>query len=230
MTPKKISQNLNILVVAGATREPIDPVRFITNHSTGTMGYAVANRARDAGHKVTLITGPTHLKPPREMRIITVITAQEMFKAVRDCYKRMDCVVMAAAVSDFRPEKYQANKIKRASNTRVLRLKKNPDILSWLGKHKGSRLLIGFCMETSDLIDNARKKMRLKKTDLIVANRIDAGPTKKQAGKQSSFGSGTTTVFILGPGQQSAGLRNVSKQKVSRILLEKIEHLWYKNA
>ncbi len=221
MTQKKISTNLNILVVAGATREPIDPVRFISNYSTGAMGYAIANKERNAGHNVTLVTGPTHLKPPRETTTITVVTAQEMFKAVKACCQRMDCVVMAAAVSDFRPEKYCANKIKQSSDMRVLRLKKNPDILAWLGRHKGGKLLIGFCMETSNLIDNARKKMRLKKTDLIIANRIDAMP--------GPFGSGTTTVFILGPEQQSTRLENVSKQKVSRILLEKIEHLWYKD-
>ncbi len=229
MTPNKIPLNLNILVVAGATREPIDPVRFITNYSTGTMGYAVANTARNAGHKVTLITGPTHLKQPCGIKTITVITAQEMFKAVKARFKTADCVVMAAAVSDFRPEKYYANKIKRSSGMRVLKLKKNPDILSWLGRRKGNRLLIGFCMETSNLISNARKKMRLKKADLIVANRIDARPACQLLGRQSSFGPGVTTVFILGPERQSMELENVSKQKVSRILLEKIERLWYKN-
>jgi phosphopantothenoylcysteine decarboxylase/phosphopantothenate--cysteine ligase len=229
MTLNKISPNLNILVVAGPTRELIDPVRFITNYSTGTMGYAVANTARNAGHKVTLITGPTHLKHPREMKTITVITAQEMFKAVKACFKTADCVIMAAAVSDFRPEKYCVNKIKRSGSMRVLRLKKNPDILSWLGRRKGDRLLIGFCMETSNLMDNARKKMRLKKADLIVANRIDTRPACLITGRRDSFGPGTTTVFILGPEQQSMELKNVSKQKVSRILLEKIEHLWYKN-
>lgn len=211
---------LNILVTAGATREPIDPVRFITNHSTGTMGYAVAKRAQNAGHKVTLITGPTHLKYPRGIKRIAVTTAQEMFNTVKACFKRADCIVMTAAVSDFRPEKYCASKIKRSSKMCVLKLKKNPDILSWLGRRKGDKLLIGFCMETSNLTDNAQKKMHQKKTDLIVANKVDAG--------QGAFGPGITTASILGPKEQKIELKDVSKQKIARILLEKIEHLWYK--
>jgi len=211
---------LRILVVAGPTREPLDPVRFITNHSTGTMGYALAHTAQKAGHKVTLITGPTHLKHPHGVQTTAVVTAREMFKAVKLSFARADCVVMAAAVSDFRPEKYSASKIKRVSSTSVLKLKKNPDILSWLGHRKGNKLLIGFCMETSNLLDNAQKKMQQKKTDLIVANKINV--------EQSAFGAGVTTAMIVGPKQQYVEHKNTSKQKLSRILLEKIEHLWYK--
>ena len=212
---------MNILVTAGATREPVDPVRFITNHSTGTMGYAVANAAQSAGHKVSLITGYTHLKPPRKVKTIGVITAQEMFKAVKACFRIADCIIMAAAVSDFRPEKYSVSKIKRSSDMLVLRLKKNRDILEWLGKRKGKKILVGFCMETSNLVYNAQRKMEQKKTDFMVANKIGA--------KQAAFGPGITTVSILSPECRNTELKKQSKQKVSRILLEKIEHLWYKN-
>jgi len=211
---------LNILVVAGPTREPIDLVRFITNHSTGTMGYSIAATARKLGHMVTLVTGPTSLKTPGGIGIIQVITAKDMFNAVKANFKKSDCVIMAAAVSDFRPNGYRTAKIKRSSRLLVLKLKKNPDILSWIGKRKGNRLLIGFCMETSNLLANARKKMQQKNADIIVANKIDA--------QQSVFGQGVTTVFIIGPEDQQQELRKKSKQGIARILLEKIEHLWYK--
>ncbi len=211
---------MNIIVSAGPTQEPIDPVRFLTNHSTGTMGYAVAEAARDAGHNVVLVTGPTQLEPPRGVDVIGVTTAVEMHRAVLSRFGKADCVVMAAAVSDFKPVHYSAKKIKRAGAARTLKLARNPDILSLLGQQKGDKVLVGFCMETSALIANARNKLKAKNIDLVVANKIDAG--------KSAFGSGPTSVFIIGPMRQKVALKGMSKRKISRILLEKIERLWYK--
>ena len=214
-------KSMNIIVAAGPTQEPIDPVRFITNYSTGVMGYSVAAAAHKVGHKVTLVTGPTHLKHPRGVSTIEVVTARDMYKVVKSCFKAADCVVMAAAVSDFRPAQYSAKKIKRADAAHILRLTRNPDILSLLGQHKGDKVLVGFCMETSQLIARARNKMDKKHADLIVANKIDAA--------KSAFGPGGTSVFIIGPAQQIVELKDMSKGRIARIILEKIEHLWYKN-
>ncbi len=212
---------MNIIVSAGPTQEPIDPVRFLTNHSTGTMGYAVAEAARDAGHNVILVTGPTQLRQPRGLDVIEVTTAREMHRAVLSRFRKSNCVIMAAAVSDFRPVHYYTRKIKRTGAARTLKLVRNPDILSLLGQQKRDKVLVGFCMETSALIANARNKMKTKNMDLIVANKIGV--------KKNAFGSGPTSVHIIGPAQQMAPLKAMSKRKIARILLEKIEHIWYKN-
>lgn len=212
---------LHILVTAGPTREPIDPVRFISNYSTGTMGYAIAESAKFAGHKVTLITGPTRLQPPRNIRVIPVVTAREMFNAVRGSFKASDCIVMAAAVSDFRARQYSRAKIKRAGGRGYLKLSENPDILKWLSRHKGDRLVAGFCMETSNLAKNAKAKMAAKRTDIMLANRIDAG--------KSAFGSGPASILVIEQGKETV-LAGISKRKAAAILLEKIEQLWYKKS
>ena len=213
---------LRILVTSGPTREPLDPVRFITNYSTGAMGYAVAKTAKKRKHKVTLIAGPARLKPLKSVKTEPVITAEEMFKAVKRGYAKSDCVIMAAAVSDFRPAHYSNNKLKRATLPLRLELCKNPDILYWLGRRKGRRILVGFCMETEKLIPNAREKMAGKNLDIIVANRIDK--------EKSAFGAGKTSVIILGPGEEEKRLVNVTKEAVAGILLDKVEQLWYKKS
>ncbi len=210
---------LNILVTAGPTREPIDPVRFISNYSTGAMGYAIAQTAQLKRHKVTLVTGPAALSPPKHVRTIHIVTAKEMFDAVSRCFDRVDCVIMAAAVSDFRPTRYSAQKIKRANRNPALALRNNRDILAWLGRRKGEKLLIGFCMETSQLVKRAKEKMRLKNADIMVANRIDP--------QTRVFGPGRTTVHIVGPDRQELEVRNADKPKVAAIILEKTEQLWY---
>lgn len=211
---------MRILVTAGPTREPLDPVRFISNYSTGAMGYAIAGAARERNHRVILVTGPTHLKPPPGIKVISITTAREMFEVVKAHLEKIDGVIMAAAVSDFRPAVYHPKKIKRKGPLKNLALRRNPDILYWLKQRKGDRMLVGFCMETEELIPNARKKLFAKKLDMIVANRIGRD--------LSAFGPGRTDVVIIGPDKQSRRLNNTTKEKVAGVLLDKIEELWHK--
>jgi len=211
---------LNILITAGPTHEAIDPVRFITNHSTGQMGYTIARKAQRAGHKVTLISGPAGLNPPPHVQIINVRTAREMFSKVKACIKGKDCLIMSAAVSDFRPVVCLAGKMKRNNSPGVIHLQQNPDILSWVAKHKGTLIVAGFCMETKNLLKHAKEKQKTKNADFMIANRI----TKLN----TPFGAGPTSVAILCPGNKTLRLNSVSKDKVAGILLDKIEKLWYK--
>lgn len=211
---------IRILVTAGPTQEPIDPVRFISNYSTGTMGYAIAKIAKKRGHHVSLISGPTHLKQPRGVKTISITTAEEMFKAVKSHLGKSDCLVMSAAVSDFRPARYYKKKQKRAGRLKAIPLRENTDILLWAGRKKDKRVLVGFCMETENLLLNARKKLHAKSLDMIVANEIDT--------KKSAFGAGKTSVLILGPDKEKTSLADIPKEKIAGILLDKIERLWYK--
>lgn len=211
---------IRILVTAGPTREPLDPVRFISNHSTGAMGYAIAGAARERGHRVTLVTGPTHLTPPPGTKVISITTAREMFEAVKAHLEKIDGVIMAAAVSDFRPAVYHPKKIKRKGPLQNLLLRRNPDILYWLKQRKADRILVGFCMETEELIPSAREKLFAKKLDMIVANRVGRD--------LSAFGPGRTDAVIIGPDKQQRKLANATKEKVAGVLLDKIEELWHK--
>jgi len=169
---------MRILITAGGTREYIDPVRFISNASSGRMGYALAQAALKAGHKVTLITAPTALKPPTGARVISVESAAEMFKAVKEWFPKCDCLIMAAAVSDYTPAKPSRAKLKKQAARLTLELKPTPDILKWAGRHKGGsrvtghgpRIVVGFALEDRDLRANAERKLREKHLDMIVAN------------------------------------------------------------
>jgi len=168
-----LSQDLagyKILVTAGPTQEPIDPVRFITNRSSGKMGFAIACAAWQRGAEVTLISGPTHLKPPYGVNFIPVSTAEEMKNAILKSFLQMDAIIMAAAVADFKPV-YTPHKIKKSEQF-TLSLEKTDDILSLLGQQKRHQLLIGFAAETQDLIKEAYKKLCQKNLDLIVANNV----------------------------------------------------------
>ncbi len=162
------------LITAGPTREPIDPVRFITNHSSGKMGYAIAKALRDRGADVMLITGPTHLIPPGDIKVLQVETAIEMHRAVMDMVKDVDIFISAAAVSDFRPRDFSKEKIKKGESSDLLiHLKKNPDILKEVSRIKKSdQIIVGFAAETEDLFENAKKKIEEKQLDFIVANKI----------------------------------------------------------
>lgn len=169
---------MKILVTAGPTREPIDPARFITNRSSGKMGYAVAAIAFQRGHAVVLISGPVALPPPKGARCINVNTAADMLAAVRKNIKKCDALIMAAAVSDFRPAVSAAKKIKKSAIPLSLPLQLNPDILKAVAPEKGSRIFIGFAAETGHLRTEALRKLREKNLDMIVANDIrrpDAG-------------------------------------------------------
>ncbi|KMT21448.1 bifunctional phosphopantothenoylcysteine decarboxylase/phosphopantothenate--cysteine ligase CoaBC [Clostridium cylindrosporum] len=162
----------NILITAGPTREDIDPVRFISNKSSGKMGYAIARAARDRGANVTLITGPTSLSPIKFIDVVNVYSSEDMYKAVMDNLESADIVIKAAAVSDYSPLDYSSIKIKKSEDSMTLPLRKNKDILLEVGSIKGSRIIVGFAAETNNVLDNAKLKLSKKNLDMIVANDV----------------------------------------------------------
>jgi phosphopantothenoylcysteine decarboxylase / phosphopantothenate---cysteine ligase len=162
---------MRFLITAGGTREYIDPVRFISNSSSGRMGYALARAALKSGYEVTLITAPTALKPPVGAKVVAVESAAQMFAAVKEHFARCDCLIMAAAVSDYTPAKPSRTKLKKQAARFTLELKPTPDILQWAGRHKtASQIVVGFALEDRDLRANAERKLRDKHLDMIVAN------------------------------------------------------------
>lgn len=197
---------LHVLVTAGPTQEPLDPVRYLTNHSTGKMGYALAQAAQAMGAEVTLVSGPVSLDEPKGVHTIRVQTAQEMFDAVRGHFAQTDIIIMAAAVGDFRPEHPSGQKIKKTGRVMPpITLLQNPDILAWAGEHKrpdGSQLVCGFAMETQDLLANAQSKLERKHCDMLVANDLNE--------PGAGFAHDTNRVVILTPntgGNATAGAK-----------------------
>ena len=179
-----------VLVTAGPTREAIDPVRFITNHSTGKMGYALARQAMYRGADVTLISGPTSLEPVPFVRTIPVVTAQEMFEAVRDHLPEQDILIKSAAVADYRPAQVGQEKIKKADGDMQIHLERTQDILGYVAEHRREdQVICGFSMETQNMLENSRKKLKKKKLDMIVANNL------KDAG--AGFGTDTNRITII---------------------------------
>ncbi len=204
-----------ILITAGPTQEPVDPVRFITNRSSGKMGYALAQVARRRGAGVILISGPVPLPlPRRDIEFVPVRSAEEMKKAVFANLEGSSVVIMAAAVSDYRPKVISERKIKKGDSDTSLTLERTEDILERLGKKKRNRILVGFAAETEDLIANAQKKLKGKNLDLIVANDV----TKPGAG----FGSDTNQVKILYPAGKMKDLPMMSKTEVSQFILDDV--------
>jgi len=166
-------KKIKVLISAGPTREYIDPVRFISNPSTGKMGYLIAEYAKKKGFDVILVSGPTYLKPPEGVKLIKVETAEEMQKEILKNFPKVDLLIMAAAVSDWRPFRKFKNKLKR-KNQWTLKLIPNPDILKSVAKiKKESQKVVGFALETEDIIKNAEKKLKEKKLDLIIGNTPD---------------------------------------------------------
>lgn len=174
---KKDLQGLRILVTAGPTQEPLDPVRYLTNHSSGKMGYAIAHAAMLRGADVTLVSGPTALKYPPLVRTIPIVTAQDMYEAVTREAEYADIIIKAAAVADYTPETVADNKIKKSDNDLSIPLRRTQDILGYLGTHRRpGQFLCGFSMETEHMLENSRKKLTKKNLDMIVANNVkDAG-------------------------------------------------------
>lgn len=210
---------LGILVTAGATIEPIDPVRYITNRSTGKMGYAVAKAAAQRGASVTLVSGPTTLEPPHGVKFCGVKTAEEMRQAVLNHCNGSDIIIKAAAVSDYRPLNRVDQKIKKGSESLTLDLVRNPDILEELGKAKGDSgyVLVGFAAETEELLKNASKKLGNKNLDIIVANDV----TLEGAG----FESDTNIVKIISRDGHIEELPLMTKDDVADHLLDSIKAL-----
>ncbi len=208
-----------ILVTAGPTYEAIDPVRFISNRSSGKMGFAIANAAALRGATVTLVTGPVSLETPKNVARIDVESAQEMFKAVNDHGKKADAIIMAAAVADYAPENPARQKIKKraGSGTPNLRLITTPDILETLGKRKNGKLLVGFALETDNGLANAREKLKRKNLDLIVLN------TLKQ--RKSVFGSDSNVVTIIDRKGKAEQFPEMPKFDVANTILDRIKDL-----
>ena len=206
---------LRLLVTAGPTREALDPVRFLSNHSSGKMGYAVARAASDRGAEVTLVTGPTALKPPAFVETVEVTSAQEMFDAVTRRAQEQDIIVKAAAVADYRPAEYSENKLKKGEGDPLsLPLERTRDILLWLGEHKKpGQFLCGFSMETERLLENSRKKLKKKKLDMVAANSLN------EAG--AGFG-GSTNVLTLITADSEEQLPLLSKEEAAHRLLDGI--------
>ncbi|MHC4123608.1 MAG: phosphopantothenoylcysteine decarboxylase domain-containing protein [Planctomycetota bacterium] len=166
---------MHILITAGRTREYIDPVRFISNASSGKMGYALARAAVKAGHKVTLIAANTNLCKPPKARVICVETGKDMFEAVKKYFPKADCLIMAAAVSDYTPVKVSRTKIKKGSDNLTIELKPTTDILAWAGRQKKkNQVLIGFALEDKNIRKRAEQKLKQKNLDMIIANRPSA--------------------------------------------------------
>ena len=207
-----------ILITAGPTQEPMDPVRFVTNRSSGKMGYALAQTARRRGAGVILISGPVSLPlPRRDIKFFPVRSAEEMEKAVFANLEGSSVVIMAAAVSDYRPRVISESKIKKGDSDTSLTLERTEDILGRLGKRKRNRILVGFAAETEDLVANARKKLKGKNLDLIVANDV----TKPGVG----FDSDTNQVKILYPSGEVKDLPMMSKREVSQFILDDLVSL-----
>ena len=168
---EKFLAGKKVLITAGGTQEAIDPVRYITNHSSGKMGYALAHQAVQLGAEVTLISANSMLTIPSQVHYISTVSAQAMFEAVKVCSKDQDIIIKAAAVADYTPQKIADHKIKKSGDDLVLELKRTEDILAWLGKNKQpNQFLCGFAMETENVIENAEKKRSRKQVDMIVAN------------------------------------------------------------
>ncbi len=171
MVLSRMGCDMQFLITAGGTREYLDPVRFLSNASSGKMGYALARTALKAGHDVTLVTAPTALKPPTGAEIVRVESAAEMFAAVKKHVARCDCLIMAAAVADYTPAHPSKTKLKKQAARLTLELKPTPDILKWAGRQKKpGQILVGFALEDQDLRANAERKMCEKHLDVIVAN------------------------------------------------------------
>jgi len=214
LTKEKDLEGKSIIVTAGRTEEPLDPVRYLSNRSSGKMGYAIAQEAYERGAKVTLISGHSNLTPPSGLNFIPVRTAQEMLTAVGSAFKKADALIMSAGVSDFSPTLISKEKIKKGRKEIVLKLKHTVDILKEMGKQKKQKILVGFSLETEDEIKNAKKKLAEKNLDLIVVN----NPNVPGAG----FEVDTNQVTLIDKRGKIEKLPLLSKKEVAGKILDKV--------
>lgn len=215
--PNRDLEGKNILITAGPTRESLDPVRFITNHSSGKMGYSLAEAAVERGANVTLISGPTNLCPPTGVRLIKINTTLEMYNAVMRNYMDQHIIIKSAAVADYRPETVSTSKIKKNEGNLTLTLVRNPDILKELGCLKQDRVLVGFAAESDNVIENAKDKINRKNLDFIVANDI----TEEGAG----FGTDTNIVNIIDKNGEIEKVEKSSKIEIAHRILDKAKKI-----
>mgnify|MGYP000939803160 FL=1 len=203
-----------VLVTAGPTREAIDPVRYITNHSTGKMGYAIAQAAARRGAEVILVSGPVNLKAPLGVNLVPVTSAGEMFQAVTEASSSQDVIIKAAAVADYRPKYVGTEKTKKKDGDMNLEMERTDDILAWLGNHRQpGQVLCGFSMETENMLENSQAKLEKKHVDMIVANNL------KTAG--AGFGTDTNVVTIITK-EGAEELAMMTKEQVAHQLLNRI--------
>ena len=216
LSHEKDMAGLRVLVTAGPTREALDPVRYLTNHSTGKMGYAIAKAAAARGAQVTLVSGPVNLKKPPYMEVVDIVSAQDMFEAVTSRAPDQDIIIKAAAVADYRPACVAEDKIKKSGTDADLSLPlfRTSDILGWLGEHRvPGQFLCGFSMETRDMVENSKRKLEKKHIDLIAANNL------KQAG--AGFGVDTNVLTLISP-DGARELPLMSKEEAAHSLLDEI--------
>ena len=218
---KKLNSNSNdfegknVLVTAGPTIVPIDPVRYLTNRSTGKMGYEIAKEARNRGANVTLISGPTALDIPKGIKVIKVNTNEEMFNAMLDNFKDSDIVVKSAAVADFKAKEYSKEKIKKTDSNLNIEFERDRDILEALGKQKTNQIIVGFAAESNNVIENAKGKLKRKNIDYIVANDITSSDT--------GFASNDNKVTIISSLGEVTSLDKMSKREVAKNIFDMIK-------
>ncbi len=206
-----------VLITAGPTREKIDPVRYITNHSTGKMGYALARVAKAKGASVTLVTGKTNLKKPLGVDVIEIVSAKDMFREVTERYQDTDIVIKAAAVADFKPKNVSDSKTKKDNANLCIELEKTDDILKHLGQKKDKQILVGFCMETENLIENAQKKLQSKNLDMICANSLNV--------PGAGFAFDTNVLTLIEKDGKVTELPIDTKENLAAIILDKISEM-----
>ncbi len=218
LTKKQDLKGERIIITAGPTVEAIDPVRYLTNRSTGKMGYAIAKEAIERGAEVTLVSGPTKLEPPKNLKkFIKIESAQEMYEAVLDNLDENQVIIKSAAVADYKPKSYCNKKIKKNDDYLVISLDRNKDIAYEIGKIKNDKILVGFAAETNDLIENAKNKVKKKNLDFIVANDL----TKEGAG----FGVDTNIVKIIDKDGIISEYPIMKKEEVANVILDKVKSL-----
>ena len=214
ITYEKDMQGKRVLVTAGPTQESIDPVRFITNHSTGKMGYAIAKMCMLRGAEVTLVSGPTSIAKPEFVHVVDVVTAKEMYEEVTKRAKDQDIIIKAAAVADYRPKSVSSEKMKKKDDDLAIPMERTDDILKFLGEHKKEhQFLCGFSMETENMLENSRKKLEKKHLDMIVANNLKV--------EGAGFAGDTNVVTII-TGQEEVSLGKMTKEETALRILDEI--------
>lgn len=203
-----------VLVTAGPTVEAIDPVRYITNHSSGKMGYAIANAAARRGATVTLVSGPVRVKADADVNVVDIVSAADMFNAVKECMDEQDIIIKAAAVADYTPEVTADHKIKKSADDMSIKLKRTEDILKYIGEHKrDGQIVCGFSMETENLIENSKAKLAKKNADMIVANNLNV--------EGAGFGVDTNVVTLITK-DDVLELEKMTKEQVADAILDRI--------
>ena len=211
---EKDMQGKRVLVTAGPTQESIDPVRFITNHSTGKMGYAIAKMCMLRGAEVTLVSGPTSIAKPEFVHVVDVVTAKEMYEEVTKRAQDQDIIIKAAAVADYRPKSVSSEKMKKKDDDLAISMERTDDILKFLGEHKKEhQFLCGFSMETENMLENSRKKLEKKHLDMIVANNLKV--------EGAGFAEDTNVVTII-TGQEEVSLGKMTKEETALRILDEI--------